>query len=657
MKVLKRTEVQMGAVLAALMAAGAFWDGLYAPGQHLLAVGVLACASLVMHVRVRLSKWEWAAVLFVLGGAAISLWRAASPGVAVHGPVLAAGWLLALMVGRQVAGRAERALGHALALTSALMLFGGLAAISYLPAHHSGRLASFLGYPNAVGILGLLGFACSLPSGRPGRWWRGSLACTGALAVFLSGSRGVWGAGMLLAGYLLWAASGLLRRGLAPAAWGFAAALWAGPAVAAGQRAPALAAAAAGVVGALLTDWAAALVHAVRTDAPPEAQTPRAAAWRRWVPLLPGALWILALAAAPGWGWFLGRAGALPLTEGSSVERWVILQDGLRLARDLPWGAGLKGWAALHLQHASYGYYAAEVHSAPLELAISFGWAAAAGFMLLLARFWWGLREGQTWPEERTALLGGLGALGIHALLDWDLSYGFFMLLLWVGFGLVEDSPPAQDGAGSPEHDARPAAGGHFWPTVVLATGALLGVLVVGAGDLFTDLAGRSLAAGDAAAARQHAEVAVAVAPWNDQGHAALGQALAQAGEHEAAAAAFGRARRLAPYEPWYAELLGRELMAGGHLSAAAEAYRALPALWPWHVPAYERALDAHLTMLIQAEWQGDDRLAAEIRQSGRTILEALDRQKAREPAGMPRAPMELNTQTIRRAQEALDRL
>lgn len=623
MKIPLRMKVHSGAALAALLAAGAFWDGLYAPGQHLLAVGVLALASLVMPVRAQLSRWEWAAALMVLGGAVLSLWGAASRGTAAHGPVLAAGWLLALMLGRQLAGRVERALGQALALTSTLMLFGGLAAISYLPAHHSGRLASFLGYPNALGILGLVGFACALPPGRPGRWWSAALAYSSAAAVFLSGSRGVWMAGVVLAGYLLWAAPALLRRGAAPAAWAFLAAVWAGPAVAAGQRAPALGAAVAGLAGALVTGWAA-----VR---------------RRRALLLLAALWTLALAAAPGWGWFLGRAGALPLTEGSSIERWVLLQDGFRLARDLPLGAGLKGWAALHLQHASYGYYAAEVHSGPLELAIAFGWAAAAGFMLLLGHFWWGLRHGRAWPAERTALLAGLGALGVHALLDWDLSYGLFMLLLWVGFGLLEDARPREDGA--------------LWPTVVLATGALLGGLVVGAGDAFTELAGRSLTAGNAAAAEQHAAVAVAITPWNDQSQAALGRALSQQGQHEAAAAAFGEARRLAPYEPWYAELLGRELMAAGHLSAAVEAYRTLPALWPWHVPAYERALEAHLTMLVQAEWQGDDRLVEEIRESGRAILDALDRQKAQEPAGMPRAPMDLNTPTIRRAREALDRL
>lgn len=632
----RRMNLFLNGAAAIGMAAAAFWDGLYAPGQQLAAVGVLAAAVLILQARARLTWWEWSGSLLILGGALLSLGRAVSPGTAAHGPFLVAGWLLALLLGRQLdrqwAGRAEAALGLAAATTGALMLFGGLAAISYLPPHHSGRLASFLGYPNAVGILGLLGFVCALPLGTRGTWRRTVLAFSNGAAVILSGSRGVWAAALLLAVYVWWAAPALIRRGVLPAVWAFAAALWVGPAVAAADRFTALGAALLGLVGALATDRLAAWWRRAE-------ERLAHAAWAG-AGLFLTVLWAAALAAAPGWGWFLGRAGALPLTEGSSVERWVLLQDGFRLARSFPLGAGLGGWAALQLQHASYGYYSAEVHSAPLELALSFGWAGAVGFLMLLIRFWWGLQDARGWTPERTALLGGLGALGLHAMLDWDLSYGFFMLLLFTGFGLMERP--------------RLERAGRFWPTVLLATGALLGVLVLGAGDLFTEAADRSLAAGNWESARLHATAAVSANPWNDQSQASLGRAFSALGERQAAVAAFQKARRLAPLEPWYAELLGRELLASGRLREAAAAYRALPALWPWHVPAYERALDAHVTMLLEAEWLGDQELAQEVRESGWAVLEALDRQKALEPPGMPRAPMEVDTPTIRRAREAL---
>ncbi|HEY8347704.1 MAG TPA: hypothetical protein VIL07_10620 [Symbiobacteriaceae bacterium] len=598
-------------------AAAALWDGLYSPEQQLVAVAVLATAVVAMGTDARMTGWEWAGALLVLLGSVLSLSKPAGWGTAAHGPVLAAGWLLALLLARRMAGRIEAALGQALAVTGAVMLFAGLAAISYLPLHHSGRLASFLGYPNAVGILGLMGLAGALPGGQQGRWWSAPLLYGNALAVFLSGSRGVWGAAVLLAGFLAWAAPALLRRAAVPAAWALAAALWVGPAVAEGRQGAALAAALAGLVVAVAWDR---LGEGLRR-------------WRAWM-LLPAALWLTAAALAPGWGWLLSRAGALPLTEGSSVERWILLRDGLSLARTLPLGAGLRAWAALHLQRASYGYYAAHVHSAPLELAIDFGWAGAAGFLLLLGRFLLGLRKARDWDPERTALLGGLGALGVHALLDWDLTYGFFMLLIWAGFGLMEGSRPR----------------GPIWPAQALATGALLGALLLGAGDVLTEWADRSLAAGDVRSAWQHASAAVAINPWNDRSHGAAGQALAALGRSDEAVLALQQARRLAPYEPWYAQLEARELRAAGRVREAARAYRDLVALWPWHVPAYETALQVHVTMLLEAEWRGDAGLVDAIMQSGRAILAQLDRQKASEPPNMPRAPMAVDTPVIQQA-------
>jgi len=113
---------------------------------------------------------------------------------------------------------------------------------------------------------------------------------------------------------------------------------------------------------------------------------------------------------------------------------------------------------------------------------------------------------------------------------------------------------------------------------------------------------------------------------------------------------ALQQARRLAPYEPWYAQLEARELRAAGRVREAARAYRDLVALWPWHVPAYETALQVHVTMLLEAEWRGDAGLVDAIMQSGRAILAQLDRQKASEPPNMPRAPMAVDTPVIQQA-------
>ncbi|HLN61023.1 MAG TPA: tetratricopeptide repeat protein, partial [Symbiobacteriaceae bacterium] len=351
----------------------------------------------------------------------------------------------------------------------------------------------------------------------------------------------------------------------------------------------------------------------------------------------------VALVLAPGWPWLLGRATALPLTEGSSVERLTFLRDGLAMAARLPLGAGYRAWAALHLQGASYGYYSAEVHSAPLDLALAFGWAGAVGFLLLLGRFWLGLRHGRQWEPERLVVLAGLGAVGLHALLDWDLSYAIFMVPLWLGFGLLT---PA-DRAGVPGR--VPAS-----LTAALAGLALGAVVVLGAGDAATALADRAFAAGRFDRAIPHTTLATAVAPWNDLAYYTRGQALSRLGRHEEAEAAFRKARRWNPYEPWYAVLDARELAALGRWREASAAYRAYEQLWPWNTAAYEEALEAHLDLIFRANLLGDQVQAAELLTNGRAILADLDRQKAKEPPGRPRKPMNIETAIIQRARQEL---
>lgn len=622
-----------GAALLILLGAGAFWDGLYGPGQQLVGVLLVALLALTMRGAARLARLEWLALLLLGVGVVLSLRAPAAAGVAAHGPVIAAGWVLALVAGRlftqRAEGEAEVNLARFWAVVGALMAFGGLVAISFTPLHHSGRLGSFLGYPIAVGVLGLLGLAGALPDLAAGRPRAAVLALGNGLAVLLSGSRGVWAVGVLLLLYLTWAAPDLVRRGMrraaAPLGTALVAALWAAPAVAERDPAPL-----AWIV--LLGIWTVWLLDRFHE--------------KRHLWLLAAAGGGILLALAPGWSWLLGRATALPLTEGSSVERLTFLRDGLGLVARWPWGAGYRGWTALHLQSASYGYYSAEVHSAPLDLAIAFGWAGGLAFLLLLGRFLWQLRHGRPLAEARLVVLAGLAALAVHSLLDWDLSYGLFAFPLWFGFGMwAPSAPPPGVAKAPPAAPPWPA-----WLTVGLAGLALAGVALLGAGDLFTGLAGNSLRRGSPETALLHAGAAVAVTPWNDLAHAYRGQAQASLGLPGPAVNSLQQARALGPREPWYAQLLARELAKQGRWMESAAAWRQSVALWPWHVPAYEEALQAHVDLIRRAQGAGEESQARALAESGEAVLAAMADQKAREPAGAPRRGMQVDTPAIQQA-------
>ncbi|WP_374712739.1 hypothetical protein [Symbiobacterium terraclitae] len=614
------------------LALGAFWDGLYAPGQQMAGVALAALLALTAP-SVRLARSEWLALLLAAAGSLGALAAPAALGTAAHGPVLVAGWLLAFIAGRSFRpGEAEPALARFWAVTGALLAFAGLLLISFTPPHHSGRLASFLGYPIAVGMAGLLGLAGALPDLAAGRPWAAFLALGGALGVVLSGSRGVWAAAGLLGAFLAWAAPRLLRDAL-PRAWpslltAMAAALWAAPAVQARDAARL-------VLILLLALLTVALAFRFQRSGLVRTAVLAAA--------------LTALVLAPGWPWLLGRASALPLTDTSSAERLAFLSDGLSLAAGLPLGAGYRAWSALHLQAASYPYYAAEVHSSLLDAALSHGWAGAAGLALLTGRFLLGLRRARSWSADRSAALGGLGALAVHALVDWELSYGLFAMPLWFGFGLLGSDPA---GRASADRSNEP---GWTWPrglTAGLAGLALAGALLLGAGDAAVDLAARSLARGLPEVALRHAGAAAALNPWNDLAHAYRGAALIQSGQSEEGLRALARARALGPREPWYAALQAAELGRQGRWEEAAAAWADYVRLWPWETEAYAAAVTAHLEYLGRARAAGDAAAAARLAQHGLALLDALERQKALEPPDSPRRGLDTERPLFASARE-----
>lgn len=618
--------------LLVLLGAGAFWDGLYAPAQHLLVTAALAAALLLVREEPGASGRAPAvsldeAIALALFAAAVllSLVRPSAAGVAAHGPAVAAGWLLAFRLGRTGSERLAGGLARLWFWLGPLMAFGGLAAFSYLPPHHSGRLAAFLGYPVALGVLGMLGMAGGAAAARgihpalAGLLWFGN-----GLAVLLSGSRGVWAACIVLA-LLLWRRGGLngLRRAEQMALAPLAAALWAGPAVVGGQAEVA---------------WIAVLSIGLTLILANSFQ-------QRWVRPLADVAFGAAALLAPGWGWLLGRT-ALPLTEGSSVERLTFLRDGWKMMAEHPLGAGYRAWASLHLQGASYGYYSAEAHSALIDIGLAFGWAGAAAFLWLLGRMVWQTARPPAPNGEVAvpgaalpAVLAGLSALGIHALIDWDLSYSLFAVPLWLGFGL-----------------AGPGRWGLPFRLPTAAVRALAGLTlalcaVLGTGDLSIWLGERALHRAEAPAALRYGRLASGVNPWNDAAHALRGRALSALGQAEPALAAIGRARQLNPREPWYAELQARELAGAGpgRWREAGAAYRESVRLWPWHLPAYESALDHLMDLTLRASLLGDENLAADLRRYGRAILEQLEETKAREPAATPRKPLDLNSPALTR--------
>ena len=217
-----------------------------------------------------------------------------------------------------------------------------------------------------------------------------------------------------------------------------------------GARPRVVAAAALGVVGAVLAarSDAAIVVGAVVVVvavgvvalgwAPPKWAVVTAAA---------GAL----VAAAGGVVWLAGRE-SWPgrLTAGLSEVRHELWRDALALWREHPIAGGGPGWFVANSPLASSDADLAAAHSSVLQVAAEFGLVGVVGFALLLAA---GIAVAARGPRGVAAIaIAAWAALGVHSMIDhlWEfpavvLAAG--LVLAWSGFGSSGagrpvDSPP-----------------------------------------------------------------------------------------------------------------------------------------------------------------------------------------------------------------------
>ncbi len=138
------------------------------------------------------------------------------------------------------------------------------------------------------------------------------------------------------------------------------------------------------------------------------------------------------------------RAKAINLTDGSVTERFHFYQDAVKVVKDYPaLGVGGGGWNSIYRTYQSYLYHTTEVHSHPLQVLVEGGPAGLVFYVLL----WLGLLissiklllraasvelKALTWTAFAAAM-----ALGMHSMIDFTLSLGAPMIMLWALFGLV----------------------------------------------------------------------------------------------------------------------------------------------------------------------------------------------------------------------------
>ncbi|RAP75321.1 O-antigen ligase family protein [Paenibacillus montanisoli] len=215
-----------------------------------------------------------------------------------------------------------------------------------------------------------------------------------------------------------------------------------------------------------------------------------------------GLRWLLAkdsskLLSRLAWGgWLAGLAGMVALLPSvlqgrlsgrfqTAGARSLFYQDAWQLFKEAPFlGRGGDAWRMLFTQVQSAPYVGNEVHSGYIEIALDLGIVgllvfALAGYALLRA----------VWRSDRIGLLPP-AVLLLHAAVDFDMSFGYYWLLLlgWVVYfssaepaRVNERGVAAAAGAAAPRRRRRAQAPRHGWlrPAMLAAAAAGLAAAAV----------------------------------------------------------------------------------------------------------------------------------------------------------------------------------
>lgn len=141
----------------------------------------------------------------------------------------------------------------------------------------------------------------------------------------------------------------------------------------------------------------------------------------------------------------MARMQAIDAEQHSVVERFIFYKDALKIVKDNPiLGTGGGGWNAVYRSYQDHLYYTTEVHSHFLQVWVETG---IIGFMIfigiwlsfLVSVFICCRREKDDSKKIIAISIGASAvALGLHSMIDFNLSLSAVAILLWSFFGLSQ---------------------------------------------------------------------------------------------------------------------------------------------------------------------------------------------------------------------------
>ncbi len=224
---------------------------------------------------------------------------------------------------------------------------------------------------------------------------------------------------------------------------------------------------------------------------------------------------------------FVQRVQTIDLQERNSAERLYWMQDAGKMIKDRPWvGLGGGGWEAAYKKYQGYNYNSTQVHNDWLQIWLevgTVGFILYTGIWFLFLFIGWQIRRKGNLKDQLWAwstLSAGLG-IGMHALIDFDLSLSAVSILLWTLFGLIR----AQDGiksADNAQDELASKAKEQIKPGIIAVLPPAITVLILMTlairlliADGHVDRAIKAFQSGDGPQAAAHFEKAVQLDPFS----------------------------------------------------------------------------------------------------------------------------------------------
>lgn len=344
------------------------------------------------------------------------------------------------------------------------------------------------------------------------------------------------------------------------------------------------------------------------------------------------------------------RLRSISLQEHSVQDRFAFYQDAWKIIKTHPiLGTGGGGWAAVYQAYQSYAYYSTQAHNYFVQTLIEAGPLALTSALALWGTaLWSALRVRPKLCNDDKVLLKSTTAaaavLGLHSIIDFNLTLGAVSLLLWTLFGVARSF---DQGSTAVAH-GRPVKRSTLpldvqIPKVAAVVTLVLTFVAAGtllAGDVYGQSAAKAMNVGQSILAEKYFRQAVRLDPLTASYYVDLGQiteARARQGSDQRQLLEAGRLYRkglkMDPHSPVLHPVYAQYLLRNGQIDLALAEFRKALTLAPYHPQQYENLARAY--MAVGQYYIGLNQVAKADQYLSQVpgVAEAMRAQSARAPA------------------------